>query len=153
MSAIPHCLKTRNNKLRRDSVSRSRRGSTLLEIMLATTILLVAMTAIGNQCRVGIHAGIRAQMESEAIWHCQTLLQETIASVDRKSVSKPTPIPCHEDWLYTLELQNGPMPGLEKVDAQVWKPGKYENLSRIHLTQFVSKNSSSLTNIGPKVGP
>lgn len=153
MSAIALCPKTKNNKLLHGSVRRSRSGSTLLEILLATTILLVAMTAIGNQCGVGIHAGIRAQMESEAIWHCQTLLQETISSVDRKSVSKPTPIPFHEDWLYTIELQNGAMPGLAKVDVQVWKPGKYENHSRIHLSQFVSENSPSATNDGPKVRP
>ena len=117
----------------------SRTGGSLLEVLLATCILLVSMAAMGSQASVGIKAGIRLQLESESMWHCQTMLQETIASTNRQSTAQPAPIAAHSDWLFTTEIKPVLGTACDSVTTTVWKPGKYESISRTRLVQIVAK--------------
>jgi hypothetical protein len=117
---------------------RARNGNSLLEILIATSILLVSIAAIGNQVNVGVQAGLRVQLESEASWHCQTILQESIANSIRLPSAKPSPVPNHNDWLYQVRIKDDPILNLALITVEVWKPGKHERIARMQLTQFVT---------------
>jgi Tfp pilus assembly protein PilV len=118
-----------------------RNGNSLLEVLIATSILLVSIAAIGNHISVGVQAGLRVQLESEASWHCQTILQEAIAAPRRLSTSVPLAIPNHKDWLYQVDIKDDPTLNLDLITVTVWKPGKHEKIARMQLAQFISNRS------------
>lgn len=124
---------------RRNHSGYRRRGGMLLEVLLATSILLVAIAVLGNQCGVGVRAGIRAQIESESIWHCQSILNETVASSERKPTTKPTSVPSHDDWLFTVEFLESGIENVDLVRVSVWKQGNMESLSKSHLNRLIRK--------------
>ncbi len=116
----------------------ARKGNSLLEVLIATSILLVSIAAIGNHINVGVQAGLRVQLESEASWHCQTILQESIAEPSRLPTSMPSPVPNHNDWLYQVDIKEDPQWNFDLITVAVWKPGKHESISRMQLAQFVT---------------
>ena len=119
----------------------ARNGNSLLEVLIATSILLVSIAAIGTHINVGVQAGLRVQLESEASWHCQTILQEAIAEPSRRSTSMPLAVPNHKDWLYQVDIKDDPTLNLDLITVAVWKPGKHERIARMQLAQFVTTRS------------
>lgn len=138
-----------------------RKGITLLETLIATVILLVAIAALGTQTAVGVRAARRVQLESMSAILCQSVIDELVATRQVNNTQGTLSINGHPGWLYTSEvlelpvdLQNGRSEGLLQMTVTTWKSGRSSNESRTSLTQFVRKphvaswqKRSSATNV------
>ena len=115
----------------------SRRGLTLLEILLASVILATALAVIGQQNAVGVRAAIRMQLETEAALHCQTLLNQLTSTNGLKGNITDQPIPRSDGWIWSATVAKAPFDGMQSITVAVRKPGRYELFSRFSLTRFI----------------
>ena len=93
-------------------------GFTLLEVLLATAILAVALTAVGQLASNGRRAALRAERESLAALFCASTLDRILsgaATVDE--VNGTT----HPDgaWTITAIAVDGPTPTLSRLTVRV----------------------------------
>jgi prepilin-type N-terminal cleavage/methylation domain-containing protein len=117
--------------------SSTRRGFTLLEVLLALTILLFSLAALANLSFVGVKAATRGQLQSEASWHANTVLEEIAAGIRKSVTTRPRPIEAGSDWIVAIRANAGEIPGLKFVEVQVWKSGSNPEHSRIQLTKMI----------------
>ena len=61
---------------------RCRQGLTLYEIVLALSIMVIAMAVLSDLIATGSRAGSQAKLRTEAMLHAQTKMAEVIAGVE-----------------------------------------------------------------------
>ena len=84
---------------------RHRSGVTLLEILIATVVLLVALGALGTQTGVAVRAASRVELESIGSILCESLADELIATQQVAEQLRPKQMSYHPNWRYTVDLQ------------------------------------------------
>ncbi len=96
-------------------------GFSLLEVIIATAILVASSMALLQLLSVGQQHLIRAERRAEAQFICQTLVDECQAgslAVDRVDREKVSDAP---GWTYSIDLQPTRIANLIKVRARVWR--------------------------------
>lgn len=132
---------------------RNRSGVSLLEVLVATMVLLVAMAALTSQALVGARAARRANLQITASTICQSLLEEHMATnILRNSPARPvqgfdgwmaqTKVEALNDAATTFDLSRKEQLCLISVTA--WRIGSDERLSRLTLSQ-VARFPAELT--------
>lgn len=96
-------------------ITRTQRGVSLLEVILALAILAGAMAAIGELLRVGARHATAAFEQSVGQLHCQSILDQIRAGVLPASSAQDAPLPLDPDWLYSVEVQSLSLDGLLQV--------------------------------------
>ena len=82
-----------------------RKGFSLLEVMLATGILLGCLVVLSELANIGrIHAA-RAQDGSTAARICQSKLNEILAGMAPASPVQDEPVEDSPGWLYSVEVE------------------------------------------------
>ncbi len=128
--------------------STQRSGASLLEVLIATLVLLVSVAALGNQMFVGVRASERARLQTKADVICQSVLAEMIAA--RSFSSSPArKHPDFDGWMVQVQVNPlqeknaivGSLPRDELVVVTVtaWEPGRNELLSKVTLTRITRK--------------
>ncbi len=94
------------------SVASSRRGLSLLEVMLSIAILGISMAIIGNLFYLGSRSALQARLRSDANILCDTKMAELAAGIlPPNSVGNQT-IEENPLWSYSLDIQSSEQPGL-----------------------------------------
>ena len=107
-----------------------RRGLSLLEVIMAISIMGLAMIIIGNLVSLGSKSAGMTKWRSEAQILCNTKMAEISAGVlPLESVSAAS-IQEKPDWSYSVQVQSSDMTGLLLVQVSVapvdMDPAKFE---------------------------
>jgi hypothetical protein len=107
-----------------------RRGFSLLEVLLATGILIGSSIVLMELATIGMRHAASARDLSQAQLICQTKLNEIVAGITPAETVRPMP---HEDdprWTYWVTVQPTERPGLALLEvgvAQELIPNKQTN--------------------------
>ena len=98
-----------------------RPGLSLLEVLVALTIFLLAFVALGRLILLGTDLAHDAQDQSRAVQLCQAKLAEVVAGA--VPLTPQTPIPFDEapEWRWSLECEQSSIMGLWNVTVHVRK--------------------------------
>lgn len=103
--------------------SSSRRGLTLLEIILALTIFFGAMAALSQLAWSGSRAAIQARLKTQAIVRCETKLAEVLAGIEALGPKSNVAFPDDSKWTYSVSIGDSPFPDLLQVQVTVGHTG------------------------------
>lgn len=96
------------------------RGVTLYEVMVSMAILLPALTVLGQAIVNGGRAAVQAQFQTEAVLRADSLMSELIAGAQPLSANSGSLFPDSAvGWTWSLEINDGPYPGLLELDVTV----------------------------------
>ena len=97
------------------------KGFSLLEVIIATAILVASSMALLQLLSVGQQHLIRAERRAEAQFICQTLVDECQAgslAIDRVDRERFSDAP---GWTYSVDLQPTQIANLIKIRVRVWR--------------------------------
>lgn len=100
---------------------RARRGLTLLEVLLALSIFLIAMTAIGQLIALGTRAATDARLDAEATLRAETALHELLAGVQPMQSTEATAFTDNADWQWSATVAEGPHVDLLLIQVSAWR--------------------------------
>lgn len=109
-----------------------RRGFSLLEVLLATAILIGSSVVLMELASIGMRHAASARDLSQAQRLCQSKLNEIIVGIAPAETVRPTP--CEEDprWTYWVNVQPTERVGLVMLEVGVAQ----ELASRKQLNRF-----------------
>ena len=110
----------------------SRRGLTLLEIILALTIFFGAMAALSQLAWSGSRAAIQARLKTQAIVRCEAKLAEVLAGIEALGPKSNVAFPDDSKWTYSVSIGDSPFPDLLQVQVTVDHTGN----NRLANVQF-----------------
>jgi general secretion pathway protein I len=119
--------------------SSRRRGLSLMEVLVALTIFLLAFVILDRLVMLGGDQALDAQHQIRAADLCQTKMAEVIAGA--LALSSHSEVPFDEDpsWRWSLDCEKGNYPGLWNVTVRVSRqqPQGSRHFSSCSLTQIV----------------
>ena len=98
--------------------SQTRRGMTLLEVILATAIFLGALTAILQLMNLGHDSRLSARLDAEAALRCEDKLARIVSGMD-EFVADSQPFDDNPNWTWTSEISDGGATDLMLVSVRV----------------------------------
>jgi general secretion pathway protein I len=107
------------SRIPRSHRATSRRGLTLLEVLIALSIFFTALTAITQLIRLGTRAAVEAQLEADAALRAETILHEVLAGVQVMQNANGMPFDDSPDWQWSLVVGEGPHIDLLRLDVTV----------------------------------
>ena len=100
-------------------MSRHRRGLSLLEVIVAASILGLAMAVLTNFVHLGAMNASQSKWISEAQILCDTKMAEISAGVLPLQNNGGSTIPEDPQWIYSVEVQSSNIDGLLSVTVTV----------------------------------
>lgn len=82
-----------------------RRGLSLMEVVLALSILGISLAMIGELVRIGSRAGEAARDDMESQLICESLINEIAAGTQLPEMVIDQPVDELGEWLYSVETQ------------------------------------------------
>jgi len=101
------------------SFLRRRAGFSLLEVMLATSILLGCVIVLSELAGIGRQHAAAAEDISTAQWLCQNRLNQIVAGVAPLESVDSAPLDDDPGWLYSVDVEPVGQAGLEAVRVSV----------------------------------
>jgi hypothetical protein len=92
---------------------------TLLEVILALTVLAVSMSLLGELVRLGARSAGDARDVSRGVLVCQSILSEVVAGAIAAETTQGIPYELEPEWLYSLDVQPTDVTGLVAVRVTV----------------------------------
>ena len=96
-----------------------RTGMSLLEVVLALSIFLAAMTALSQIVSIGSRASVESQMLNESVWRCESKMNEVVAGIIPPRSVGATSFDDDINWYWTLNVQPAPSLNLLQIDVTV----------------------------------
>lgn len=96
-----------------------RRGMTLLEVLVALGIFLIALVGIIKLVTLGGDQARQVQLNAQAAQLCQSKLAEVVAGVVPLTAQSEVPFDEDPDWLWSLDATQGDIAGLWKLTVRV----------------------------------
>jgi general secretion pathway protein I len=130
----------------------SRRGMTLIEMIVSMAIFLMAMVALGNLLHMGAQRAVEAETQNVAMVKCQSKLSE--AMIGSIPLSAQTEMPFEEDnnWVWSMECDEQSFANLYNVKVTVSRSGGDPNdKTQVSLSQMVMDPSYRGVNNGGSV--
>jgi general secretion pathway protein I len=118
----------------------SRRGLTLLEVMLAIAIFGLALVAIGELIRIGSVSAAAARDLTEAQRLCNNVMAEVGAGIVSPEAASDAPVESAEDWLSTIESEPlEEQEGMLRVSVTVRQdPAQYNKPAEFTLIRWMT---------------
>ncbi|MDA1017841.1 MAG: hypothetical protein O3A00_25715, partial [Planctomycetota bacterium] len=106
---------------RRANSPATRRGITILEVLISVAIFIGAMTAIGGLLSNGADSAIQAKWETEAVFRAESMLAEVISGAVRMESVNGGTFADDPDaaWSWSLAVDNGPHADLLALELTV----------------------------------
>jgi len=114
-----------------------RRGVSLLEVLIALTIFLLAVVVLGNLITIGTNRALDIKLEGQATQLCQSKLAEVTAGVEPLSTQTDVPFDEEPDWVWSVEAEPEAQPGLWRVKVRVTRQHADERRTECILTQLL----------------
>lgn len=131
---------------------RNRQGASLLEVLLATAVLLISIAALSTQMMVGVRSANRINLQTISISLCRSVLAEQLSARNPTSVSTKR-VDGFSDWMVQTKIEpvigdRGLLGTCEReqmilVSVTAWQEGRYENVSKTTLSQIVRRQIKS----------
>lgn len=118
-----------------------RRGLTLLEMLLAASILAMSLAVLARQNGVGVRAALRSQLETEAAVLCQSQLNRLLAEKALMETIPERPLAdagsqSHR-WMWSAQVEPSSVPELRLVTVTVFAEGIHREISTVRLSRLV----------------
>lgn len=125
----------------RQNVLIKRHGLTLLEMLLAASILAMSLAVLARQNGTGVRAALRSQLETEAAVLCQSQLNRLLAEKALLETIPERPLanagsPSHR-WMWSAQVEPSSVPELRLVTVSVFAEGIYRDISTVKLSRLV----------------
>lgn len=91
---------------RQDARHPTRRGMTLLEVVIALALFLAAMSAIAEILRMGSDSSVKAQLRAEAALLGESKLNEVVAGIIPLTPVQSQAFEDSPKWTWTLEVED-----------------------------------------------
>ena len=101
----------------RQAKRRARRGFSLLEVLLATTILLGAVVVLGELSRLALHNATAARNHTRGAELCARTMAEIVSGIRPASATTEQPFLDDPSWRFAVELLPCDTPGLSCVQV------------------------------------
>lgn len=127
-----------------------RRGFSLLEVLLATAILVGSSVVLMELASIGMRHAASARDLSQAQRLCQSKLNEIIVGVAPTETVRP--MPCEEDprWTYWVNVQPAERAGLVKLEVGVAQElASRKQLNRFTLVRWIRDPKTKEENPSP----
>ena len=106
------------------SVSGSRRGLTLFEVLLSLGLFLGAVTVLSQLWWNGVRASVQSQLRTQAILRCESKMNEVVAGAVPLLQVTDTPFDDDANWTWNLQILPGPHADVVLVVVNVAHPGQ-----------------------------
>ncbi len=127
-----------------------RRGFSLLEVLLATAILIGSSVVLMELASIGLRHAASARDLSQAQRLCQSKLNEIVVGVSPAETVRP--MPCEEDprWTYWVNVQPTERVGLVMLEVGVAQElASRKQLNRFTLVRWIRDPKSNDENSSP----
>ena len=126
---------------------RSRRGLTLLEMLLAAAILAMSLAVLARQNGVGVRAALRSQLETDAAVLCQSQLNRLLMQNVPVDTIPERPLAdagseSHR-WMWSVRVEQSSMPELQLITVTVFAEGIHREISTVTLSRLVPIETQS----------
>jgi Tfp pilus assembly protein PilV len=98
-----------------------RGGFSLLEVLLATSILLGAIIVLGELASIGRRSARAALDLSQAQLLCQTKMEELLAGIVPLEPQQNTPVEGEPGWFASVNIKPVAQQGLAALEVTVWR--------------------------------
>jgi general secretion pathway protein I len=126
---------------RRSHLRPRRVGITLLEVLIATAILAVSLTALGQRGFVAIQAATRAQQQSAAMVIARQAMDGVLSGVIPEP-QREAAWPSNPEWVWRMDLGDVTEPGLRRLTIHVRQATDRPEESTVTLTQLQRRKAS-----------
>ncbi len=96
-------------------------GYTLLEVLMATTVLVMGLSAIFGLSRSSLRISVDAAELAGAQLACQTTLNELLAQQALIAPASPKDIPSLSDWKVAVQVYDAPRPDMSVLHISAQK--------------------------------
>lgn len=126
----------------------NRQGVTLLEVLVATALFAMASVVLTQLLHIGSQAATRAELESIAAVHCESILSEILASGKVPRTENLQPLDNATQWEYGV-VRKPHNPGLTQLNVMIRhrtlpQLGQFE-VSRLIQTSRIKDSPVDLT--------
>jgi prepilin-type N-terminal cleavage/methylation domain-containing protein len=119
-------------------LERGRRpGLSLLEVLIALAIFLVAMGVLGHMINLASDRALEVQQQGEAAQICQAKLAEVVAGAVELVAQPEAPLEEDPSWTWSVEPESTEIPGLWRVHVRVRREQSAGNPIEWVLSQMV----------------
>lgn len=109
---------------RQKRIVASRRGLTLLEVLLSLGLFLGALAALSQLWYGGVRASVQARLTTQAILRCESKLNEVVAGAVPLQTTGDTPFDDDSNWTWNLQIESGPHADTLLATVTVSHPGQ-----------------------------
>jgi type II secretion system protein I len=127
----------------------ARSGLTLLEVLVALAIFLIALIGIGQLLTLGGDYARDVADQGHAIQLCQTKLAEVVAGVVPLTSQSNAPVEDDPAWEWSLDAEQGATTGLWNVTVRVSKRRSDGTRVEASLSQMILDPSIRGSNQNP----
>lgn len=124
-----------------------RRGLTLLEMLLAASILVMSLAVLARQNGVGVRAALRSQLETEAAVLCQSQLNRLLTEeISMETIPERPLANAHSEshrWMWSVQVEPSSVPKLRLVTVTVFAEGIHREISTVKLSRLVPIDTQS----------
>jgi hypothetical protein len=115
-----------------------RQGFSLLEVLLATSILIGSTIVLLELVTIGNRHASSARDLTKSQMICQTELNEILAGAAPVEAVRPTPLDLDPQWIYWVELQPTEQIGFVAVEVgAAYEPVPHKQSSRFTLVRWM----------------
>ncbi len=120
-------------------IRRARRthGFSLLEVLMATGILVGSLVVLSELAAIGRHHAEEAQRLTNAQAFCETRLNEILAGIRPAEAAEDQPVEQVPGWRCAVTVQRLSRPGLVKVQVTVKEDSPAERPREFTLAQWM----------------
>jgi prepilin-type N-terminal cleavage/methylation domain-containing protein len=121
---------------------RARHGFSLLEVIIATAILVASSMVLLRLLSVGRQHQVRGETRTIAQIVCQTLVDQWVIDSALRRTTDMEPVPDRPDWTFSAEVEPTEITGLVRVRIRVYPPETSETSN--------SESFASVTSAEPR---
>lgn len=126
----------------------SRSGLTLYEVLISLAIFLPALAVLGQAVSHGGRAAVQAQLQTEAILRCDSVMDEVVAGIQPLTPSSGNLFPDGApNWTWSLEVLEGPLPGLLEIQVIVSHTDSKEQVNSSSIRTRLMRDPLTLADI------